>query len=290
MNLSLKSLRAFETAARRGSFKEAASELHLTPTAISHQIRSLEETLGHRLFHRKVRQVELTAEGEELARTLTPSFQAIDTAVGKLMNRPNRHTVTLGAGPIFAARWLAPRLGMFWGEHPDVDLRLHHSPLPVHQQMERYDLAVAWGNDDWPGLQADFLLRVAVTPVYASSMPLGISDEMTPDELLGLPLLHHRDQSGWQHWFAAAGVTAPTVLSGPIFEDANVLLQAALEGQGVALGFLPLIADEISGGRLIQPWTMTVEPKESYYLLYQQGNVSRSAVSRVRDWLLSIKA
>ncbi|MGI9290387.1 MAG: LysR family transcriptional regulator, partial [Gammaproteobacteria bacterium] len=167
MSISLVALRAFEAAARHMSFKAAAAELNLSATAISHQVRSLEKTMGHQLFNRQVRKVTLTAEGEELARTLTPAFQSINAAIQKLQSQTGRHTVTLGAGPIFSARWLAPRLGLFWRQNPDIDLRLHHSPLPVHQQMASYDMAVAWGTDNWQELQADPLLSVHVTPVYA---------------------------------------------------------------------------------------------------------------------------
>ena len=287
---SLKALKTFESAARLSSFKAAAAELNLTPTAISHQVRGLEQALGHALFLRRVRKVELTQEGEDLVRTLTPSFRSIDIAVEKLMTKSDRRTVTLGAGPLFAARWLAPRLGRFWRDHPDLDLRLHHSPLPVHEQMERYDMAVAWGDGNWANLSADFLLGIETTPVYASSLLHGtdICAPVTPGDVVGLPLLHHRDRIGWQHWLGAAGVADPGALPGPIFEDANVLLQAAVEGQGVALGFLPLVNDEIASGRLTQPWPLAVRPKESYHLLYRTAALDRDPVNRVREWLLSM--
>jgi LysR family transcriptional regulator, glycine cleavage system transcriptional activator len=290
MPTSLTALRAFETAARHLSFKAAANELNLSATAISHQVRSLEKALGHQLFYRQVRQVALTAEGEELVRTLTPAFRSIHAAVDKLTGQDGRHTVTLGTGPIFGSRWLAPRLGLFWQQNPDIDLRLHHSPLPVHQQMARYDMAVAWGINDWLGLQADPLLSVHVTPVYAPNAEFAHAEISDPKALLALPLLHHRDHSGWRQWLATMGVQSPEKLPGIIFEDANVQLQAALEGQGIALGILPLIADEISTGRLIQPWEETVEPLESYYLLYQHNSLARSPVARVHDWLLSIES
>lgn len=287
MTATFTALKAFETAARHLSFKAAAEELNLSPTAISHQVRALETALGHRLFHRQVRQVALTAEGEELVRTLTPAFQSIQDVVDKLQGRAGRHTVTLGTGPIFGARWLAPRLGKFWQQNPDIDLRLHHSPLPVHQQMARYDMAVAWGMGDWRGLAADPLLRVHVTPVYAPGAAFVRKTIKDADDLLALPLLHHRDHGGWRQWLEARQGQSPKELPGIIFEDANVLLQAALEGQGIALGFLPLISDEISSGRLVRPWEESVEPLEAYYLLYQQKSLTRDPVSRVRKWLLS---
>lgn len=248
MSISLVALRAFEAAARHLSFKTAAAELNLSATAISHQVRSLEKTMGHQLFNRQVRKVTLTAEGEELARTLTPAFRSINEAVQKLQSQTGRHTVTLGAGPIFGARWLAPRLGLFWRQNPDIDLRLHHSPLPVHQQMASYDLAVAWGTDNWHELQADPLLSVHVTPVYSPDAEFAKHKFKDPSDLLKYPLLHHRDHSSWRLWLNKTGVQHTQEISGIVFDDANVQLQATLEGQGIALGFLPLIEDEISAG------------------------------------------
>lgn len=289
MSVSPIALRAFEAAARHMSFKVAANELNLTATAISHQVRSLEKTLGHQLFNRHVRKVTLTAEGEDLVRTLTPAFQSINAAIQKLQNQASRHTVTLGSGPIFGARWLAPKLGLFWRQNPDIDLRLHHSPLPVARQMASYDIAVAWGTDDWQELCCDPLLRVRVTPVYAPGTYFGENGITDPVELLKYPLLHHRDHGAWRLWLTTMGVQTPTKMPGIVFEDANVQLQAALEGQGIALGFLPLIADEIAAGRLLQPWEQSVEPSESYFLLYHEHSLTRPPVARVRDWLLSIR-
>ena len=288
MAISLNALRSFETAARHMSFKLAAAELNLSATAISHQIRALESSIGHLLFNRHIRRVSLTAEGDELMQTLTPAFQSIDSTVERLLKRQDRHTVTLGAGPIFGSRWLAPRLGQFWQQNADIDLRIHHSPLPVFEQMSQYDIAVAWGTGDWESIEFDKLLDVRVTPVHAPNASFLDAAILNPADLLELPLLHYRDHNHWRQWLGSMGVTLPGQLPGIVFEDANVQLQAALEGQGIAMGFLPLISDEISVGRLLQPWQETVEPIESYYLLYQLNSLQRSAVSRVKDWMLSV--
>ncbi len=288
MSISLVALRGFEAAARHMSFKMAAAELNLSATAISHQVRSLEKSLGHTLFNRKVRKVTLTAEGEELFQTLTPAFQSIDTAVRKLQSYHARYTVTLGTGPIFGSRWLAPKLGLFWKQNPDIDLRLHHSPLPIHQQMTNCDMAVAWGKDNWQNFIAEPLLSIHVSPVYAPFAEFAKNKILDPSEILKFPLLHHRDHSAWNLWLEAMGIRPPEKLTGIVFEDANVQLQAALEGQGIALGFLPLIENEISTGRLIQPWKNSTKLIESYYLLYFPNSVARKPVASVRNWLLSI--
>ncbi len=288
MSISLVALRGFEAAARHMSFKMAAAELNLSATAVSHQVRSLEKGLGRALFNRQVRKVTLTAEGEELFRTLTPAFQSIDTAVRKLQSHQGRYTVTLGTGPIFGSRWLAPKLGLFWRQNPDIDLRLHHSPLPVHQQMTSCDMAVAWGKDDWQNFVAEPLLSIDISPVYAPSAEFAKDGIHDPSDILKFPLLHYRDHSAWSLWLDAMEIRPPEILTGIVFEDANVQLQATLEGQGIALGFLPLIENEISAGRLIQPWKNSAKLIESYYLLYFPHSIARKPVASVRDWLLSI--
>ncbi len=288
MSISLVALRGFEAAARHMSFKMAAAELNLSATAVSHQVRSLEKSLGRAMFNRQVRKVTLTAEGEELFRTLSPAFQSIDKAVRKLQSHQERHTVTLGTGPIFGSRWLAPQLGLFWRQNPNIDLRLHHSPLPVHQQMTNCDMAIAWGKDDWQNFVTEPLLSIQVSPVYAPSAEFATDGIHDPSDILNFPLLHHRDYSAWKLWLESTGVRPPEQMTGMVFEDANVHLQAALEGQGVALGFLPLIEDEISAGRLVQPWKKSAKLVESYYLLYFPHSIARKPVASVRDWLLSI--
>jgi LysR family glycine cleavage system transcriptional activator len=281
-------LRAFEAAARHLSFKDAAAELGLTPTAISHQVKLLEGLSKQRLFIRRTRRVELTEAGQAFAGALTPAFDAIARAYGKLSEDRARQTVTLGAGPLFASRWLAPRLGDLWTKHPEIDLRLHHSPLPVDQQLGQFDLAIAWGRGNWSGVTVEPLLRVEVTPVLS---PHGRAEGCrlgAPKDLLALPLLHHRNLEGWRQWLAAAGVVLDEPPPGIRFEDANVLLQAALAGQGAALGIVPFIEDELSAGRLIRPFDLAIDPGEAYYLITPEGALDRAAVGLVRDWLLAV--
>ena len=283
---SLSGLRTFALAAQTLSFKQAADALGLTPTAVSHQIKALERALGTSLFERKVRQVELTARGRELADAVAPAFSTIAQAVERFSGADGRHVVTLGAGPVFASRWLVPRLDAFWQALPDVDLRLHHSPMPVYQQLAQFDLAVAWGDGSWGDMQIDPLLRIEVTPVHApvvQSRPVHLNE---PRDVLTLPLLHQRNHTGWRQWLSRAGVEAEAdALVGSIFEDANVLLQALLDGKGAGLGILPFVADDIASGKLIQPWPLTVDPGDAYYLIYRPNALDREPVRKVCRWL-----
>lgn len=279
-------IRAFEAAARHLSFKEAAQELGLTPTAISHQIRQLERLTGRALFIRHTRRVELTVDGRRFADDVAPALDALATAFARLRDSSGRDSVTLGAGPIFASRWLVPRLARFWDHHPGIDLRLHHSPLPVWQQIAQFDLAIAWGAGGWPGVVSEPLLRIEVSPVVSPELAGHLSDPPSPEQLLSLPLLHHRNQTGWREWLRAVGVTMPVDLPGIVFEDANVMTQAALSGRGAALGILPFVADELSSGRLVQPFPLSVDPGDAYFLIYRQRALANDAVASVRQWLL----
>ena len=279
-------IRAFEAAARHGSFKRAAAELHLSPTAISHQVSQLEQLTGRALFVRKIRRVEPTEAARELLRALSPALDAMADAFAALAAADRRRAVTIGAGAIFASRWLAPRLATLWRRHPDVDLRVHHSPLPVHTRLADVDLAVAWGDGRWPGMTVTPLLRIDVTPVLAQACLTGGRTPTTPTQLLSLPLLHHRDHEGWQQWLAAAGTRPRGALTGVVFEDANVLLQAVLAGQGVGLGILPFIGEELASGRLLRPFELAVDPGAAYYLVHRPGALDKPAVRAVHEWLL----
>jgi LysR family glycine cleavage system transcriptional activator len=251
---SLSALRAFEAAARFESFKQAAEELHVSPTAVSHQIKLLERDLGQRLFVRRVRQVRLTEAGRVLQAGLGEAFDRMAAATAQCRRSTERATVTVGLGPIVASKWLSPRLSRFWQRYPDIDLRLHHSPRAVDFRESDVDLMIAWGEGDWRGVEVEELLRIRVTPVFSPRL--------------------QRDHGAWQDWFAAAGLAPEAARRGVVIEDAHVGLQAAMAGQGVALGTLPFIDDELAAGRLVRPFDLAVEPQRAYYLVYP------------KDWLV----
>ncbi|WP_285670880.1 LysR substrate-binding domain-containing protein [Paralimibaculum aggregatum] len=280
-------LRAFEAAARHASFKDAAAELGLTPTAISHQVRQLEEACGRALFHRKVRQVELTAEGAALAESAGTALDALGAAWSRLLEGEDRANVTIAAGPIFATRWLVPRLPRFWQAHPGIDLVLHHSPLAVWRQAARFDIALAWGTGDWQGLECRRLLGIRVSPMMAPALAGRPGQPASPADLRHLPLLHHRSESAWCEWLEAAGAPVHGKLGGVIFEDANVLLQATLAGHGVSLGITDFVRDELLSGRLVQPFALTIEPRSAYHLITAPRARNRAEVAATCAWLLS---
>ena len=282
---SLSTLRTFEAAARHMSFKSAAGELFVTPTAVSHQIRTLEKQLDCLLFERKTRQVLLTKEGHELYVSVQKAFDGIEETTRRISSRTTRDVVTLGLGPIIGSRWLAPRLGQFWAEHSDIDLRLHHSPLPIHQRIEQCDLAIAWGDGNWPTMQVEHLFDIQVTPVFSRCGLFEHATFTTPKEILHYPIIHQRDRKGWKQWLAEAGACEGDDITGTVIEDANIVLQIALDGQGLALGILPFINEDIVSGRLTQPFELAVNPGNAYYLIYRQKAFKRNAVKQVRNWI-----
>ena len=279
---SIQSLRSFEAAARHMSFKAAAEELFVTPTAISHQIKTLEGQLGCRLFERKTRQVQLTLPGHDLYTALRRSFDEIDEVTRRIQAQGSRDVVTLGLGPIIGTRWLAPRLGHFWEQHEGIDLRLHHSAFPMQQSIEHFDLAIAWGDGHWPGMQVHEFIQIRLTPVLAPSL----EQPDQPADLLGYPLLHERERRGWRQWFAASGIDSPTDNVGTVIDDANLILQTTLDGQGVALGILPFVEEDLASGRLRRPFGLAIDPERAYYLIYRKASLKNPAVKIVRDWLM----
>lgn len=280
---STQALRSFEAAARHMSFKLAAEELFVTPTAISHQVKTLEAQLDCRLFERRTRQVKLTLQGHELFTTLRRSFDEIDASIGHIQSQRSRAVVTLGLGPIIGTRWLAPRLGDFWKQHRDIDLRLHHSAFPMRQSIEHFDLAIAWGDGRWPGMEIMPFINIQVTPVLAPD----IGQPQTAADLLGYPLIHERDRHGWRQWFAAAGIEQDDDSRGTVVDDANLVLQTALDGQGVALGILPFVEEDLQRGSLLRPFDLAIDPGKAYYLIHRKSSLEQAAIKSVRDWLLT---
>lgn len=283
----LTAIRAFEAAARHLSFKKAAEELDLTPAAISQQVKHLERLTGQKLFVRGVRQVTLTPEGSGFFGIVAPAMASLADAYARLVAKSQRPAVTLGIGPILASRWLVPKLGDLWGKFPSVDLRVHHSRLPIWQQINHCDLAIAWGKGDWQGLESRLLMRIRVTPVAAPSMMGRMNGSIMTDHVIHQPLLHHQDDTGWRQWLKSAGIASPANLPGPVFEDANVLLQATLSGRGISLGILEFIDDELSSGKLIRPFELAVTPEDAYYVVWQKRKTMSLVASQVRDWLHS---
>lgn len=285
-NLPLTALRTFEVAARRLSFKEAADELCVSATTVSNQIRQLEADWQCKLFIRKTRAVVLTDEGRSLSQVVTRAFDDIRAEVEVHMNQ-GRKTVTLAVGPIFGSRWLVPRLERFRKTHPGIDLVLNDSPRITDASMLTSHLAVDWGTGDWSGLGSRKLLDITYAPVVRADLIEACGGLTTPADLARFPLIHQRDKSEWAAWFKLARVADFDPVAETIITDSNLVLQAALDGQGVSLGVLPFVSADVEAGRLVKPFDIELAPERSFHLLSRPSSQRTREISVVQEWLLA---
>lgn len=285
---SLSALRAFEAAARHQSAKLAAGELSVTPTAISHQLRQLEASLGVALFLRRPRRLELTAQGRELKGVLQNAFDSIDEAVTRLRAAPLRQAVTLSTTPAVAVRWLLPWVCLLRDRHPQLDLRLHASHETVPMDGVTADMGIRYGDGHWPGLVAEKLFDNVFVPACSPDLNLHAPADLArhtlihfePPPVASLP----KDWAAWQQLAQVPGLdTGP----GLRFSDETHAISAALGGQGVALMSRQLIADELESGRLVQPFGPEMEGKP-FHLVYPESRRDDPAIIAVRDWVLTL--
>lgn len=285
---SLSALRAFEAAARHESAKQAAQELSVTATAISHQIKGLETALGIALFVRRPRKLELTPQGRELQQVLESAFDSIGNVVERLKAAPARQTATLSTTPAVAVRWLLCWVCLLRESHPGIDLRFHASHEPVALDGVTADLAIRYGDGRWPGLVAEKLFDNTFIPTC--SPLLGLTDVA---QLPAHPLIHFRNNDAvsspleWATWQKLAKVPGLDVTAGLVFSDETHAISAAVGGQGVALMSRQLIQDELDQGRLVQPFGPTIEGKP-FYLIYPQSRANDPVILAIRDWVMSI--
>ena len=282
----LAALRAFEAAARHLSFTRAADELHVTQTAISHQIRGLEERLGVRLFRRLPRGLVLTDEAQRYLPGLRDAFARLEAATAELLARRTGGTLTASVLPSFAAKWLVPRLGRFRAANPDIDLRISTSQHLVDFAREDVDIGLRMGRGHYPGLRVDRLFGETLVPVCSPALLAGEPPLRRPQDLKHHVLLHEDDETGWRLWLELAGVEDVDVSHGLTFTDAAMGVQAAAEGQGVALGRTALAAWDIAAGRLVRPFDVSMPHDLAYYLVCPEASAERPRIAAVRAWLL----
>ena len=296
----LNALRAFEAAARLLSFKLAARELHVTPGAVSHQIKLLEDHLGLPLFRRLTRALELTPEGVAMLPSVREGLQHLAAAVDKVRVRSEVATLAVIAPPNFAARWLIPRLSRFTDAHPDIELHVASRPTMIDnregdaQPEPRDDTPVAmirFGDGEYPGSRVDVVFSATYTPVCSPRLLEGDKPLRKPEDLRHHTLLHDDTvvdegaRPSWSDWLEAMGVEGVDASRGPHFSDASLAFEGALEGLGVALAMKPLVRGDIEEGRLVAPFDLAAPSKYAYWLVTPEG--ANGAIGAFRDWLLS---
>lgn len=283
----LNALRAFEAGARHLSFTKAAEELHVTQAAVSHQVKALEDHLGMALFKRLTRKLVLTDPGRALYPVVSESFGRIAEAAGRLRDDGESRILTISITPAFGAKWLIHHLPRFWEQHPEIDLRIHHSIQTTDLRSDDVDLAIRYGAGRWEGVTSEFLLRVDRVPVCSPALLNGKNAIRKPADLCGHTLLHEDDHDGWIQWLAVAGVKDIDPRRGPIIDDATVILHAAAEGQGVALGSTSIVAEDLESGRLVKPFDLTVLSDLAYHLVYLPDALERPKIKAFRDFLVT---
>lgn len=284
----LNSLRAFEAAGRHLSFTHAADELAVTPTAISHQIRLLEDTLGVKLFRRLPRRLLLTDQGQMLLSDAKEAFQRLAQAVERVASKGASGPLTISSSTTFAWSWLVPRLYKFQALYPNIDVRLEASQRAVDFHREGVDAAIRYGRGNWPGLHAVQLFEEVLSPLIsrehlATGPPLN-----EPKDVLRYPLLNDSPHNVeyWRMWFAAAGVTDLEHRLGGVFDSSQMAVQAALSGGGIALVMPQFFPEEIKSGRLVQPFPLTIRAGRSHFFACPEQTATQAKVVAFQDWLL----
>jgi DNA-binding transcriptional LysR family regulator len=278
----LNAVRAFDAVVRAGSFKAAAEQLCVTQSAVSHQVRHLEDWLGRPLFDRTGPRPRLLPEGEDLARVAALSLDGITAACDRLRPVAREGALVIAAIPSVALCWLIPRLAGFRAEHPDVELRIVYAFHGQEIDFREVDLAFVYAASALapvPGVEAQLFLPGESVPV--------VSPALAGRPVTGLTLLHDTDESGWHDWFARAG-GQPAAWGGPVFQDFNLLRAATMAGQGVALCPRAMIADDLTAGRLCQLSEVSIMEASGYYLLQVRGRRRRGEA--FRDWAMRARA
>lgn len=283
----LAALRAFEAAARQLSFRRAAEELAVTPTAISHQIRLLEAALGMALFVRQVRRVALTDAGQRLYPTLRDGFDAFERAILDLSQQSRRKAVTLTATTLFTARRLLPALGRFRSEHPAFDLRLHASDEAVDLHAGSADVAVRYGSGPFDGLVAEPLLAERFGVLCSPHLGIASADDLKRATLIHTEWKRPGLAPDWRRWVRLAGARDLAVEEGPCLTDDGHALQVAVAGHGVVIASLVLARPEIDAGLLVHPFGPEIAG-ETYHILATPENAACADVKAVCTWLRQV--
>jgi LysR family glycine cleavage system transcriptional activator len=280
-------LRTFEALARLRNFARTAEELHLTSSAISHQIRALEEFYETRLFLRSRRDVTPTPAGERLLAVVVRLLGELSEVSRQLRVRP-ADRLSLTAPPSLAGRWLLPRLGGFLGAHPGVDFKLRATFELVNLEAEDVDAGIRFGSGRWDGLRAQKLFDEAIFPVASPGYVENLGIRGIADMKRGVLL--RDDFQSWDAWFARTRTARTVAVAGPVFDDSALLLQAAEAGQGIALARAPLVADAIAVGKLVRIGRVALASSGGYYLVTPRHRADSPMVKAFRLWLSQLGA
>ena len=291
----LSAFSTFEAAARHQSFTRAAEELNVTPAAVSYLVRELETQLKVQLYERTKRAVRLTQAGEILSASVANALDGIGRAVHRVQSMDGHPVLKVTSTPGFAMKWLVPRLNGFLGRFPDVDVRVDMSKRRIDFDRDDMDLAIRFGTGGYPGLQVERLISDKVFPVCSPKLLKGLRPLRHPRDLRHFTLIHvHWQAQGttwptWEMWMAAAGVTGVDTTRGIHVDESVMAIQAAIDGQGIALGDSSLSATDLSHGRLVRPFDLAIDAPAQfgYWIVVPPRTAEQPLVIAFRDWLRS---
>jgi len=284
---ALNALKAFEAAARHESFTRAAEELFVTQGAVSHQVKALEEELGLKLFNRERQRLVITEAGREYLTVIRDALDRIAVGTERLVQRQSSGALTISTSPDFAAKWLVYRLGRFAEAHPDITLRVSADMHHVDFAREDVDLAVRHGEGDWPGLHAARLASEQLFPVCSPKLLGSRRGLRKATDVTKFPILHLGAHKDWARWLAAAGVTGVDLSQGLVLNRAAMLIDAAVDGQGIVLARTTLSAWDILNGRLVRPFATSLRLSKSYWIVCPQATATLPKIRKARDWMLA---
>jgi LysR family glycine cleavage system transcriptional activator len=284
---ALNALKAFEAAARYESFTRAAEELCVTQGAVSHQVKALEAELGLKLFNRERQRLVITEAGRAYLNVVRDAFDRIASGTERLLQRQNAGALTVSTSPNFAAKWLVHRLGRFAEAHPNIDLRVSASLQHVDFAREDVDLAIRHGDGQAPGLHVTRLCAEELFPVCSPKLLEGGNPLRKPADLRRHTLLHVNDRQDWSRWLEAAGAKSVDVSRGPVLNQASMAIDAAIDGQGVALARSALAAWDLISGHLVRPFPMALPASFAYWIVCPKATAKLPKIAAFTDWLLA---
>lgn len=284
---SLNALRAFEASARHESFTHAAAELFVTQGAVSQQVKALEEELGLRLFSRDGRKLQLTESGRSYLDVVRDAFDRLSAGTEKLLQRQSSGVLNVTTSPNFAAKWLIHRLGRFSEAHPGVELRISASMQHVDFAREDVDIAIRHGDGSWPALHVARLCEEQIFPVCSPQLLKGRRALRAPADLAQHSLLHVNDPSHWNRWLQHFRVKGVDGTRGMVFNQASMAIDAAIQGQGVAMARTALAAWDLLGGRLARPFHQALAAPFAMWIVCPKATADLPKIATFRQWLLA---
>ncbi len=287
---SLNALKAFEASARQESFTQAANELCVTQGAVSQQVKALESELGVRLFRRERQRLIITEAGRTYLEVVRDAFDRLAAGTERLLQREQSGTLTITTSPNFAAKWLVHRLGRFSETHPGIDLRVSASVQHIDFAREDIDLAIRHGDGQWPGMHVIRLCTEELFPVCSPKLLKGRGALRLLRDVKHHTLLHTNDTNNWENWLARVdarvGVGGVDAKRGIIFNQASMAIDAAVDGQGIALARTALASGDLISGRLVRPFRQAFDAPYAFWIVCPKSTAALPKISAFRDWLL----